>query len=380
MFRSNYHLTKISIEMIRPLQFPFYAKLSLILVSLICFAVIFCLGKDIITPVLMAFLFAVLLLPIFTFLHTRLKFPRHLAAACCILVFAAFIIGILAFISYQVSDIANDFDTIKKNANSFIIDIHKFIKDNFHVSIGEQKKYLDNVTKDSVQNGKATIGSAILSISDLLLDCTIIPIYTFLFLLYKDHFILFLAKLVNKEDHSVLKNILSQIKVSINNYILSLILEMIVVSILTSVGLWIIGVKYFVLLGLITGLLNMIPYIGICIAGVITILASLTGTPETSIIVGILVVNLIVQLIDNNILVPLIINSKVEINAFVSIMGIIIGGSAAGISGMFLAIPLLAILKIIFERIESLEPWGYLMGNHMPKKFTWRIRKAKLQE
>jgi len=96
-------------------------------------------------------------------------------------------------------------------------------------------------------------------------------------------------------------------------------------------------------------------------------------------ILSILLVNVVVQLIDNNLLVPLIINSKVEINAFVSIMGIIIGGSAAGISGMFLAIPLLAILKIIFERIESLEPWGYLMGNHMPRKFTWRIRKAKIE-
>ncbi|MFG4002479.1 AI-2E family transporter [Flavobacterium aquidurense] len=365
--------------MTHSVKLPFYAKLALILVSLISFAYIFCIGKDIITPVLMAFLFAVLLVPIFTFLHSKLKFPRHLAAACCILVFAAFIIGILVFISYQVSDIANDFETIKKNANSFITDIHKFVNDKFHVSIGEQKKYLDTVTKDSVQNGKATIGSAIVSISDLLLDCTIIPIYTFLFLLYKDHFVLFLAKLVNKEDHSALKDILSQIKVSINNYILSLIFEMIVVSILTGLGLWIIGVKYFILLGLITGILNMIPYIGILIAGIITVMASLTGTPETSIILGILIVNIIVQFIDNNIIVPLIINSKVEINAFVSIMGIIIGGAAAGISGMFLAIPLLAILKIIFDRIESLEPWGYLMGNHMPKKFTWRIRKLKIE-
>lgn len=365
--------------MIHSIKLPFYAKLAFVLVSLISFAFIFCIGKDIITPVLLAFLFAVLLVPIFTYLHSKLKFPRHLAAACCILIFALFIVGILFFISYQVSDIANDFDTIKKNANSFITDIHKFVKDNFHVSIGEQKKYLNNVTKDSVQNGKATIGTAILSISDLLLDCTIIPIYTFLFLLYKDHFILFLAKLVNKEDHGILKDILSQIKVSINNYILGLLFEMIVVSVLTSLGLWIIGVKYFVLLGLITGILNMIPYIGILIAGIITVLASLTGTPETSIILGILIVNIVVQFIDNNILVPLIINSKVEINAFVSIIGIIIGGAAAGISGMFLAIPLLAILKIIFDRIESLEPWGYLMGNHMPKKFTWRVRKLKTE-
>lgn len=363
----------------RPLQLPFYAKLCLILISLISFAFIFYIGKDIITPVLMAFLFAVLLLPLFTFLNTKLKFPRYLASILCVIFFASFIIGILLFISYEVSDMANDFATIKKNANAFIVDIHKFIKDNFNVSTGEQKKYIDNVTRDSVKNGNATLGSAIISISDLLLDCTIIPIYTFLFLLYKDHFILFLVKLISKENHAALKNILSQIKLSINNYIISLILEMIVVSVLTSLGLWIIGVKYFVLLGLITGILNLIPYIGITAAGIITILASLTGSAETSMILGILIVNLIVQLIDNNVLVPLIINSKVEINAFVSIMGIIIGGTAAGISGMFLAIPFLAILKIIFDRIESLEPWGYLMGNHMPKRFVWRIRKVNTE-
>lgn len=365
--------------MTQPVKLPFYAKLSLILVSLLCFAFIFCIGKDILTPVLMAFLFAVLLLPVFTLLNSKLKVPRHLSALLCVLLFASCIIGILVFISYEVTDMANDFETIKKNANTFIVDIHKYIKENFNVSIGEQKKYIDTVTKDSVKNGKATIGSFIISVSDLLLDCTIIPIYTFLFLLYKDHFILFLVKLISKDNHASLKDIMAQIKVSINNYIVSLILEMIVVSVLTSLGLWIIGVKYFILLGLITGILNLIPYIGITAAGIITILASLTGSAETSMIIGILIVNLIVQLIDNNLLVPLIINSKVEINAFVSIMGIIVGGSAAGISGMFLAIPLLAILKIIFDRIESLEPWGYLMGNHMPKRFIWRIRKAKVE-
>lgn len=365
--------------MIRPIPLPFYAKLCFVLITLICFAFIFCLGKDIITPVLMAFLFAVLLLPIFTFLNGKIKIPRHIAAAICVLLFAGFIVGILVFISYQVKNIASDFDIIKKNINAFIVEIHKFINENFHVSIGEQKKYLDTVTKDSVKNSNASIGSFIVSLSDLLLDFTIIPIYTFLFLIYKDHFILFLAKLVNSEDHMKLKGILSQIKVSINNYIVSLILEMIIVSILTGLGLYIVGVKYFILLGLITGILNLIPYIGIAIAGVITLFASLTGTGETSIILSILIVNVIVQLIDNNLLVPLIINSKVEINAFVSIIGIIVGGAAAGISGMFLAIPLLAILKIIFDRIESLEPWGYLMGNHVPRKFKWRMRRMKTE-
>jgi predicted PurR-regulated permease PerM len=110
---------------------------------------------------------------------------------------------------------------------------------------------------------------------------------------------------------------------------------MIAVSILTSIGLYFIGVKYFILLGVITGILNLVPYFGILIAGVLTILSSLTDSPEVSLVLGVIIVNIIVQIIGNNILVPLIINTKVQINAFVSIVGIIIGGQIAGIAGMF---------------------------------------------
>lgn len=362
------------------IKLPFYVKLVCVLISIICIGFIFVIGKDIITSVLLAFLFSVLLLPLFSLLHLKLRFPHFLASIVTVLIFVLVIIGILTFISYQISDIANDFSIIKKNAIAVFNDLQNFIKANFNISNGEQKKYLENVTSDSVKNGGEKLGTALGSLSDVLLDCTIIPIFIFLFLLYKKHFTLFLAKLFKKEHHTKLKEILTQIKVSINNYIVGLIIEMLVVAVLTSLGLYIIGVKYFVLLGLITGILNMIPYIGIFIAGVLTVLASLTGTPEISIILGILIVNIIVQLIDNNVLVPLIINTKVEINALFSIIGIIVGGGVAGISGMFLAIPLLAILKIIFDRIESLEPWGYLIGNDLPKKFSWKIKKTKLKE
>jgi predicted PurR-regulated permease PerM len=146
---------------------------------------------------------------------------------------------------------------------------------------------------------------------------------------------------------------------------------MIAVSILTAIGFWIIGIKYALVLGIITGILNLVPYLGILFAGLLSIIATLTGTADVSIIIGVIVVNIIVQLIDNNILVPYIISSKVEINALVSIVGIIIGGAICGISGMFLAIPIIAILKVIFDRIDSLEPWGYLMGDNLPKTYTW---------
>lgn len=356
---------------------PLYLKVSLILVCLLGIGFIMYLGRDVITPVLLAFLVSVLLLPIYSFLNKKIKIPHTLACFISVLFFVLVVLGILAFISYQITDISSDFNVIKKNFNSFMYDCHQYIRQNFRISIWEQKKYIEDVAKDSVKKGNGSIGIMLVSFTGILLDSTLIPIYTFLFLLYKKHFILFLSKLFKKENHIKLREILFQIKISINNYIIGLIIEMVAVSVLTSVGLYFIGIKYFILLGLITGILNMIPYIGILIAGLLTVIASLSATPDVSIFVGILLVNVIVQLIDNNILVPLIINSKVEINALVSIIGIIIGGAAAGISGMFLAIPLLAILKIIFDRIEGLEPWGYLMGNHLPKQFIWKTNSHK---
>lgn len=332
-------------------------------------------GKSVLIPILLAFLIAVLLLPIVHFLNSKLRFPNVLSSSIAVILFVSLIIGILAFISYEISDIANDFAEIRKNIDIFIVDIQRYIRANFHVSLWEQRKYIEDVTQDSVQKGKETIGTTLLSVTNAILDLTLIPIYTFLILLYRTHFILFLAKLFRKEYHVNLQEILTQIKKSVQSYISGLIFEMIAVSALTSIGLYFIGVKYAILLGIITGILNLVPYLGILVAGGLTILASLTGTPELSLILGVIIVNIVVQIIDNNILVPLIINTKVQINAFVSIVGIIIGGQIGGIAGMFLAIPLLAILKIVFDRIESAEPWGYLMGDNMPKTFMWKSKK-----
>jgi len=146
---------------------------------------------------------------------------------------------------------------------------------------------------------------------------------------------------------------------------------MVAVSVLTTIGLYIIGIEYFILLGIITGILNLVPYIGILFAGALSIVVSLSGSTDLSIVLGVVVVNVIVQLIDNNILVPLFVNSKVQINALVSIIGIIVGNILGGITGMFLAIPVIAIIKVIFDRIDTLEPWGYLFGDDLPKTYEW---------
>lgn len=356
-------------------KLPFYAKLTYVLLSLIALTFIFYVGQSIIVPILMAFLIAIILRPIVEFLNKKFRFPLVIAVILAVTLFVVIVLGIFTALSFQITDMVSDFDKIERNLNIHIQNFQDLIRENFNLSSKEQKVFIDEAATDSLEKGKELLGTTLLSFSDTLLNLILIPIYIFLILLYKSLFVKFFTKLFKEEYHTKLFDILEQIKVVVKSYLVGLILEMIFISVLTSIGLMIIGVEYAILLGVITGLLNIIPYIGILFAGLLTIIASLTGSSDLSIILGVIIVNVIVQLIDNNLLVPLIVSSKVKINALVSIIGIIIGGAIAGISGMFLAIPIIAILKVIFDRIDSLEPWGYLIGDDLPKTYEWnRIR------
>lgn len=351
---------------------PFSAKLSFSLIAIIASAFIIYIGQDIIVPLILSALFAIILQPFVYFLKNQIRIPLVIGAIVTVFILVALLIGLLVFISFQVSDIITDIDKIQKNLNIHIANIQHFIRVNFNISWYEQKIFIDEATKDSIENGKELIGVTITSFSNTILNVILVPIYTFLILLYGAHFKLFLKKLLLKKHHTLLSDILKQIKSTVKSYIVGLILELVFVSALTSLGLYIIGVEYAIVLGLITGILNLIPYIGILFAGLLTIIASLTGSADLSIVVGIIVVNVIVQFIDNNLLVPLVVSSKVKINAISTIVGILIGGALAGVSGMFLAIPIMAIVKVIFDRIDYLEPWGYLLGDDLPKTHQWK--------
>lgn len=353
------------------IKFPFYARLAFTLLSLISVFFILYIGQGILIPIIMAFLFAILLRPVAFFLKYKLHFPNVLATMFTVLLFVIFVVGVLTFVSWEISDFANDWEKIQKNISIHIANLQEYVKDHFNISTKEQEKYIDDATKDTMKTGKEILGSTLLSFTDTLMNMALIPIYMFLILLYRNHFMKFLSKLFKPEHHDKLYDILCQIKVAVKSYLMGLIIQLVAVATLTSIGLMIVGVEYAILLGVITGILNLIPYLGILFACVISIFATLTGSPDISMILGVIVVTVVVQIIDNNILVPLVVSSKVEINAMISITGIIIGGAIAGVPGMFLAIPIIAILKVIFDRIEPLEPWGYLMGDDLPKTYEW---------
>jgi predicted PurR-regulated permease PerM len=196
----------------------------------------------------------------------------------------------------------------------------------------------------------------------------LLPVYVFMILYYKPLFLEFIRKLFRLEHHAAVVEILTKSKSIIQNYLVGLFFEMLIMAVLNSAGLLILGIDYAIILGITGALLNIIPYIG----GVIAIALPLTiafVTKDSLLYPGlVLVIYIFTQFIDNHYISPRIVASRVKINALISIIAVLIGGALWGVPGMFLSIPLIAIIKVICDHIEPLKPWGFLLGNIVPTK------------
>jgi predicted PurR-regulated permease PerM len=329
-------------------------------------------GRTLFLPVAFSLLFSILLRPVVVFFNARLRFPHVIAVLTTVVLFSLFIIALLIFIYWQISWVMNDWSKLQHNFYVHYGHLRHWIHDNFNISYNTQEEYFSRMKDESLDKNPTLIGNTIVTFTGVLASAVLVPIYTFLILLYRNLFIRFISMLLRNKYQDEFAEIMLQIKMVVQSYLVGLMTEMAIVITLTTLGLMIVGVPYALLLGTITAILNLIPYIGLLIAAVVTCLTALITSTEASVIFGAILVNVIVQLIDNNILVPRIVGTKVQINAFVSMSAVISGGIVAGIAGMFLSIPLVAILKVIFDNIEPLKPWGYVMGDDLPKTFEWR--------
>ncbi len=230
-----------------------------------------------------------------------------------------------------------------------------------------------------MDSGTAVVGATLLSLSSILLFFVFTFIYTFFFLLYRRLILKFLESVFLEENKDLVHEILKQVQYIIRKYITGLLIEMAIVATVVCIAFWAMGIKYAVLLGLITGLFNVIPYIGIFTALVISTLVTFATAITTSKVLLVVITLVVTHLIDSNVLLPIVVGSKVRINALITVLGVIIGEMIWGIPGMFLSIPVIAVLKIMFDRIESMKPWGIILGDeeHKQNKLATRLTVSK---
>jgi putative permease len=346
---------------------PFYEKLSLVLVGLIALGYLIILSKDLVDPLIFGFLFAILLLPVGNYFEKKFRLPRGIASMLAIILLIALISGLLYLIGSQISHIADDWPMLKKQVGQSIENLQEWIQSHFHINMSKQMDYVHSATSKIMSSGTDVISTTFGAVSSLMLFYTFIIIFTLLILIYRRLLHAFLIWVFREENTATVLDIVEHVQGILRKYILGLLLEMFIVSCIACTAFWIIGIKYAVLLGLLVGLFNIVPYVGIFTALLLS--ATITfATGNVRDVFYVIISVLGIHAVDSNILLPTIVGSKVRLNALISFLGIVVGEMIWGLSGMFLAIPVIAIFKIIFDRIESLKPWGYLLGSGTDSK------------
>ena len=238
--------------------------------------------------------------------------------------------------------------------------VHEWLQGRFGLS--DQK--LQSWISEAGTRAQGLLGGTLSAVSGLLVTFTLIPVYIFLLFLYQKRLVDFLVQAFSghRRDTGV-SEVLRRSKTAIQSYMVGLLIEGSIVAALNVTALLVIGVPYALLLGVMGALLNFIPYIGGLIAIALPMLMAFVANDDYGHALAVLGAYLLIQFIDNHYLIPRIVASKIRVNALVAIVGVLVGNAIGGVAGMFLALPVIAILKIVFDRINSLKPWGMVLGD-----------------
>ena len=356
-------------------KYPFFFRSTVTLFGIMLFVYMLYVLRGIMVPIAFALMFSILLNP-FVNILLRKKINKIVAISITLLVAIVLVSGVMYLISSQVVKFSENMPVLEQKFSRLFSNVQLWLQNTFSLPLSKQSELIS----DAGNSLKPLIGQTVGTILGIFSVVFLLPIYIFLMLFYKTLILNFLYEVFAEKNSSQVGNVLKETKNAIQSYMVGLLLEAIIVAILNSAALLILGVQYAILLGVVGALLNVLPYIGGIIAIALPVLIATITKDGYGTQVGIIIAYSIIQFIDNNILVPRIVSSQVKINALVSIIIVLLGGAIWGISGMFLSIPFIAVLKIIFDRVNGLKPWGKILGTQVPvfhKGQLWNLRRRK---
>jgi predicted PurR-regulated permease PerM len=354
---------------------PFYAKVALVFIGLFAFLYTLYAGQQIILPLLYATIIAILLNPLVN-LMIRWKINKVIAILIALVLALTAVSGIFYIISRQFNMLSDTYPQLKEKFNQMSGDLIQWTSSKLNIKAAKITAWIKESQLDAI--GNIAITEKLSELGRWILVAILLPVYIFMILYYKTLLLEFIRKVFRKEHQESVAEVLSGTRQIIQSYVVGLFFEMLIVAVLNSAGLLLLGIQYAIILGILGAILNIIPYLGGIIATALPmIIALVTKSPSYAFLV--LLLYLFIQFVDNHFIIPNVVAKRVRINALVSIIVVLAGGALWGIPGMFLSIPLTAIVKVIFDHVESLKPWGYLLGNIVPTTSGFTIIKQKLK-
>ncbi|MDT8416047.1 MAG: AI-2E family transporter [Flavobacteriaceae bacterium] len=341
-------------------KLPFLIRWSLFLMGLYVFVSMLSIAQDIILPLIFATLIAILMSPLVGFL-VRKRINRIVSISFVLLIAFLIFFGFVVLMVSQADMLSRAWPRLSTAFTSLFKEMVVWVSGYTNISREDINIWIDLKQEEFLANSSSAIGDTLNSLSGLLAAAFLTPVYVFMLLYYQSHLVRFVHQLFGNSNDSSVGEVLVETKQIVQSYLVGLFVEFVILAILNTGGLLVLGIPYAVLLGILGAFLNIIPYVG----GVVTMLlfmavALITKSPVY--VFYVLILYSVIQFIDNNYIVPKIVGSKVKLNALVSVIAVIAGAALWGLPGMLLSIPLVAILKLILDRINYLKPWGLLLG------------------
>ncbi len=348
-------------------NFPSSARFAFGLISLIGFVFIMNTLQGILIPLSFGGILAMLLYPICHRLEA-IKLPRIVAIFICLILVIGLIWGLLLLVINQLSVFSEELPAYSSKVTDLLSKLQIFVEQKLNIRRGKQGAELQKYGLEALKNSGVYISNFLSGTSNLLANASLVPIYVFFFLYYRDFLRTFLQKLFKTTKASKVNLVISKIYEVVQSYLLGLFFVILIVAILNSVGLLILKIDYAIFLGTFAAFLLLIPYIGITIGSLLPITIALLTKDSPLYAVAVLGLFLAVQALESNFITPYVVGSKVSINSFVAIIALLLGGQLWGMAGLVLALPFTAITKVIFDNVEGLQPYGFLLGEAEVKK------------
>ena len=342
-------------------DYPIYIKATAYLFLIIMVVFVLYMGQTILIPVSVGVLLTFLLMPVSNWLEEK-KVPKVMAILLSIFLMIILLSGLIFFLSSQMMSLSEDLPLLNQKLTEKFADLQHFIADNFNVSEKRQIAWLESQMLTALQSGGEIFGNIFSATGTFLAAATLIPIYIFFFTLYKHKFIDFMKHMTRPERHEWLMNVLSRTSQVSQKYLVGLLIDITILAVLNSIGFLVLGINHAILLGIIAGMLNIIPYIGVLIGSIFPVVMALLTKESVWIAVGAAGGCVFVQFLDNNFITPKVVGSAVSINPLATMIALLIGGMLWGVVGMMLFIPFLGMLKVILDNVEPMKPFGFLIG------------------
>jgi len=341
--------------------------LAYTVISIIGIGWLMVLGAPIILPIIFALLFAIFIHPI----EQKIEKYVGINIISIILSFIVFLIPFVIVASLFSIQLASIIDNLPSVTDNMKLGFERLMsKMNQKIPFLDLEKIYSQTTGKSVSyDGPLKIlGKGIESTTGFLASLGLTIIFTFFLLLYKTSFTNFIIYQFEKSARPDIKETLSKISLVIKSYIGGLGVVIILLSIFNSIGLAIIGVDYAIFWGTLAGILAAVPYIGTIIGGMLPFIYCLATADHNWQPIAVIVYYLIIQQVEGNLITPKIVGDRVDINPFFAILSLVFFGSLWGVAGIFLALPLVSIIKIVLSNFEESLPYSVLMSSNVSTK------------